>query len=76
MLVVSNISKRFRGAEDYILKDISFTVNGGERVGLIGPNGCGKSTLLQIINGQMAADSGSTHFSPSNLREPVRQQGR
>src|SRR5512142_1092826 len=58
MLVVSNITKRFPGADAPILRDISFTVNAGERVGLIGPNGCGKSTLLGIIMGQIPADGG------------------
>ena len=48
MLTVSNISKQFRGADTPILKNISFTVNAGERVGLIGPNGSGKSTMLRI----------------------------
>ena len=32
--------------------DVSFSVNAGERVGLIGPNGCGKTTLLRIITGE------------------------
>lgn len=65
MLVVSNLSKRFPGAESRILHNISFIVNVGERVGLIGPNGSGKSTLLQIIAGEIMADGGSVQHSPA-----------
>ncbi len=68
MLVVSNLSKRFRGADEPILSNISFTVNAGERIGLVGPNGSGKSTLIQIVMGLMEADGGSVTFSPPNLR--------
>jgi ATP-binding cassette subfamily F protein 3 len=56
MLQVLNISKNF-GAEP-VLRDISFNLNAGERVGLVGPNGCGKSTLLRIIVGELPADLG------------------
>ncbi|MFW5709128.1 MAG: ribosomal protection-like ABC-F family protein [Chloroflexota bacterium] len=68
MLVVSNLTKRFPGALDYVLKDVSFTVNYKERVGLIGPNGSGKSTLLKIIQGTVQPDSGSVQFVPGSLR--------
>lgn len=68
MLTVSNITKQFRGESAPILKNISFTINAGERVGLIGPNGSGKTTLIQIITGQLPADSGSVQFTPPTLR--------
>ncbi len=75
MLVVSNISKRFRGAESPILENITFTTNGGERVGLIGPNGCGKSTLLDVIVGDTPVDNGGIQFTPPNLRVGYLRQG-
>lgn len=42
-----------------IFSDVSFTVNNGERVALVGPNGVGKSTLLKIIAGQEKPTTGS-----------------
>ena len=45
------------------LKDVSFTVNKGERVGIIGFNGAGKSTLLKILSGVLRPSSGSIHIN-------------
>ncbi|MGD9100521.1 MAG: ATP-binding cassette domain-containing protein, partial [Anaerolineae bacterium] len=56
MLQTSNLCKRY--GDDVILDGVSFVVNPGERVGLIGPNGCGKTTLLRCILGQEHPDSG------------------
>ncbi len=66
MLQVSNVSKSF--GDNLVLDRVSFTVNAGECVGLIGPNGCGKTTLLKIVLGELQPDSGSAWFSPSDLR--------
>ena len=57
MLQVSNLSKSF--GDTPILDRVSFVINPGERVGLIGPNGCGKTTLLKIILGELQPDAGS-----------------
>jgi ATP-binding cassette subfamily F protein 3 len=65
MLHVSNISKSY-GIET-ILSNVSFVINAGERVGLVGPNGCGKTTLLKIIAGLEEADRGSVRFDPAQL---------
>jgi ATP-binding cassette subfamily F protein 3 len=56
VLTVHNLSKSFNIYP--IFEDVTFTVNAGERVALVGPNGVGKSTLLKIIAGQETANSG------------------
>ncbi|MCO7253980.1 ABC transporter ATP-binding protein [Dickeya oryzae] len=50
--------RRLHHSLKWILKDINFTVNEGEAVGLIGLNGAGKSTLLKIITGTTLATTG------------------
>jgi len=66
VLTVSNVSKSF--GDNLIFEDVSFVVNAGERVGLIGPNGCGKTTLLKIILGEIAPDSGSARLLQAGTR--------
>jgi len=72
MLSVNRISKTY--ADNAVLRDVSFVVNSGERVGLVGPNGCGKTTLLRILAGQEAADAGAVQFAPG-LRVGYLAQG-
>jgi len=59
-LQVDQLSKRF--GELSLLDAVSFSINEGEKVGLIAPNGSGKSTLMAILNGEEEADSGSVIF--------------
>jgi ATP-binding cassette subfamily F protein 3 len=66
MLQVSNVSKSF--GDNLLFQNVSFTVDPGDRVGLIGPNGCGKTTLLKIILGGVQPDTGSAWLSPADLR--------
>ena len=56
LIRIENVSKRFAGQE--ILSDVSFRVEDGEHIGLIGRNGTGKSTLFRIITGEEIPDSG------------------
>ena len=58
MLITFN-SVNFSYIGDPILSDINFTLNEGERVGLIGENGAGKTTLLKLITGDLAPESGA-----------------
>ncbi len=57
VLEVSHVSKNFDKL--MVLKDISFQVEKGEVVAIIGPSGSGKSTLLRCINQLERADGGS-----------------
>ncbi|MCW8917620.1 MAG: ABC transporter ATP-binding protein [Gammaproteobacteria bacterium] len=50
-------------AEQWVLKNVSFTVSPGEAVGVIGQNGAGKSTLLKLITGITRPTSGSVQMS-------------
>lgn len=56
MLNIHNLSISFQG--EYLFEDITFKLNGGDRVGLIGKNGAGKSTMLKILSKEMEPDSG------------------
>ncbi|WP_321828323.1 ABC-F family ATP-binding cassette domain-containing protein [Maribacter dokdonensis] len=56
MLNVHNLSVSFGG--EYLFEEISFRLNAGNRVGLVGKNGAGKSTLLKLLNKDMALDTG------------------
>ena len=62
MLTVSDLSKRH--GDRLVLDRISFSVNPGDRVGLVGPNGAGKSTLLAILGGEMLPDTGAVALAP------------
>ena len=57
VLQVKNLNKKFADTE--VLKNISFEIQRGEKVAIIGPNGVGKSTLLKIILGEITADEGT-----------------
>ena len=55
-LAIKNINKKFSIKK--VLNNVSFTVNAGEIVALVGRNGSGKTTLLEILSGIYSQDSG------------------
>ena len=61
ILTVNNIKKMF--GTDTIIQDITFEVQKGDRIGLVGINGSGKTTLFKVLNGEYSADEGS--FTPA-----------
>lgn len=56
--VIKMIKNELRYQEFWALKDVSFTLNKGDRLGILGLNGAGKSTLLKIIAGVLKASEG------------------
>ena len=73
MFTVHKLSKHY-GIQP-ILKDISFSVSTGDRIGLVGPNGCGKTTLMRILVGDENADQGTIAHTDADLRIGYLAQG-
>ena len=67
MIEVINLNKNYGDLK--VLQDISFTVEKGEKIAIIGPSGSGKSTLLRCLNFMEEASSGSIVFEGINLTE-------
>jgi len=65
MIQLSNISKNFASQE--LFSNLSFKLNAGNRIGLVGRNGSGKSTLFKIILGEESADAGEVSI-PKNYK--------
>ena len=65
VLSVRNLSKAYGGVQ--AVSNVSFNVAAGELLALIGPNGAGKTTCFNMLNGQLAPDSGTVEFEGRNL---------
>jgi ATP-binding cassette subfamily F protein 3 len=66
MLNVHQLTISFQGED--LFENISFRLQSGHRVGLIGKNGAGKSTLLKIISGDLEYSSGQISFEKKDLK--------
>ncbi|XP_044469092.1 ABC transporter F family member 5-like [Mangifera indica] len=63
---LENISKSYKGVT--VLKNVTWEVKKGEKVGLVGVNGAGKTTQMRIIAGQEEPDSGNVVRAKSNMK--------
>jgi simple sugar transport system ATP-binding protein len=70
LLSFRKLQKWYSGV--HALKNVSFDVQQGEVIGLVGDNGAGKSTLIKILSGVHGPDSGEIHFDgrPVRIRNP------
>jgi ABC-2 type transport system ATP-binding protein len=69
---VRHISRRFGGIA--ALRDVSFSAQPGEILGLVGPNGAGKTTLLEILSGLLPADRGTVSCGDTLIVPARRKQ--
>ena len=65
VLTVNSLGKSFGGVR--AVENVSFAIGKGEFLALIGPNGAGKSTTFNMINGQLAADTGEILIGDRNI---------
>ena len=63
-IIVRNLTKFFVIGEN-LLEGLSFEIQEGERVAILGRNGCGKTTLFNILTGQMDYDDGEVFVNPN-----------
>ena len=65
IIEVKNLKKNY--GDRKILKDISFSIEKGEIISIIGESGAGKSTLMRCINGLEGINSGSIKFYDTDI---------
>ena len=63
MTVLSASGLTLSFGDAVIFRDVSFSVNEGDRLGIIGSNGAGKTSLLRVLTGEYEADSGSVFIA-------------
>ena len=73
MIEVSNISYHYHGGKD-VLKDVSFALEQGQFLAILGNNGVGKSTLLKCLNKILRADSGQVLLDGENILQMSNHQ--
>jgi osmoprotectant transport system ATP-binding protein len=79
MIKLSHVAKSFDDGKTFTVKDISFQIESGETVVLLGSSGCGKTTTLKMMNGLVKPTSGSIEidgqeintFDPVKLRRSI-----
>ncbi|MBR6798692.1 MAG: ABC-F family ATP-binding cassette domain-containing protein, partial [Firmicutes bacterium] len=75
MIVVSAKELTKAYGTDVILDKVSFAINGGDRVGIIGVNGAGKTTLLKMLTGEMSYESGDFFIAADTQIGYLKQDG-
>jgi len=69
MIVVSRISKKYKGADFISVSDLDLEISEGEIFGLLGPNGAGKTTLISMLCGLLKPTSGTVAINDLNFRD-------
>lgn len=62
LISLDNIYFKYPESENWILEDLSFDINSGDKIGIIGDNGSGKSTISKLILGIEKPNKGKIHY--------------
>ncbi len=71
MVKLENISKIYRGATEFAVKDISLSIKKGEIFGLLGTNGAGKTTIFSMLCGLFPPTSGNIFINNLSVRNQI-----
>jgi ATP-binding cassette subfamily C protein len=66
-LEVSHVSFRYKKESPLVLQDVSFQIDEGDYVGLVGTSGCGKSTLFRVLLGFEKPETGKVYYNGQDL---------
>jgi ATP-binding cassette subfamily C protein LapB len=69
VLTAEDITVRYEGSDQPIIKNCSLTLNPGEMVGLVGRNGCGKSTLVKTLQGLYTPEAGRVLIDGADITQ-------
>lgn len=74
IIQLQDVCKTYPGADEPALRDISFEVNEGEKVGIVGANGSGKTTLFRLILNLLRVDAGRIEVAGTTNLEAAKQK--
>ncbi len=75
-LMLKDITWKYPGETDEVLKNVSLTINKGTAIGIIGESGSGKSTLIDILLGLLQPESGSVTIDGKDIRSSFTQKNK
>ena len=73
MIEIQQLSKRYKGAENYSVSNLDLSIVEGEIFGLLGPNGAGKTTLISMLCSLVKPTSGVFTIDDLNYKENKNQ---
>lgn len=69
LITFKNVFFRYEDGDNYVIKDVSFNINKGETVGIIGGTGSGKTTIIKLIERFFDSSQGDVLFNSRNIKE-------
>ncbi len=69
LITFKNVFFRYEDGDNYVIKDVSFNINKGETVGIIGGTGSGKTTIIKLIERFFDSSEGEILFNSKNIKD-------